>query len=139
MKFSPIISIMIGFTVTSVAVICIFILSIFILDNTNLFNSDIDAFNWFLIGSLFALLLGGFISTYFAKEKKRRYSVYTGLLLTIAFLISSTLAKIYDITNTGFMALIVVLFILVPLITGAGGYLGRFFGRNDQKENITNI
>ena len=136
MKLHPVISIIIGFTVASVAVICIFILSVSAFQ-VNILNSDIDAYNWFLVGSLFALLLGGFITTYFTKEKKRRYSVYTGLLLTVAFFVLSILAKIYDIHNTGFILMTIFLFILVPLITGAGGCLGGFFGRKNQKEPIT--
>ena len=133
MKFRPVISIMIGFTVTSVAVICIFILSISAF-HANILNSDIEAFNWFLIGSLFALLLGGFITIYFAKEKNKRYSVYTGLLLTAAFFILSTLTKISDIHNSGFIVVTITLIILVPVITGIGGYLGKLLERNHRNE-----
>lgn len=135
MKFRPVISIMLGFTTASVAVICIFILSSFILHNTNFFNSDIDVFNWFLIGSLFALLFGGFITTYVAKEKNKRYSVYTGLLLTAAFFILNTLTKISGIHNANFISLTMFLIILVPAITCIGGYLGKLLERNNQNKS----
>ena len=72
-KFHPIISILLGILSFFVFTTFIVIISLFAFKST-----------WFMPILLFiGIPLGGFIATYFAKDKKIRYGLYEGLLLAI--------------------------------------------------------
>jgi MFS family permease len=101
---------------------------IFILIVTYLFDSKIGPYGAFII-----IVIGGFIATYFAKERKIRYGLYVGI-------ISMAIAGISTIFMTNSTDIIISLLIgsLGIIIIGAvfgtiGGFLGKRIPKKETK------
>lgn len=107
MKFHPVISILLGI----MAAITIFGIT------TLAFNVTL----WTMLVAVPAsLIIGGFIATYFTKEKKRVYSVYVGAIIAVFMVISFGRSLEYDV-----IAYNLLLIVFIPLITSIGGYIGK--------------
>lgn len=108
MKFHPIISIILG---TIIAFII---------------GPLIAIFNPIFI-YIYPVLIGGFIATYFAKEKKTRYGIYVGIIIIILFGLPAFLVDISNYTNF----LLVSFFVIIP--AGIGGFLGKMTDENNRQ------
>ena len=120
MRFHPVLSIFFGFVAIFIAVI--------ILEGTlGSFSNSSPKETIFLIVSNLILIAGGFIATYFAKERKIRYGVYVGVMFAavIAILAIGRISLGY---NRFVMA--VFLLSLFSLMTGFGGFLEKMTEKN---------
>jgi len=109
---SPILTIIAGFVVVLLP------FGIFIL------SSDSFTGILFIIVSNFFLILGGFIATYFAKERKIRYGIYVGIGLIILYTLSYLFTKShlnYYLYNDSYWVL---------LFTFFGGFVGKITDKN---------
>ncbi len=107
-RFHPIISIFLGFII---ALVCSDLLMII----TGIVGSTSFGIINFVDG-IIPLVIGAFVTTFFAKEKKIQYAIYFGIILTILGLLSSYQRHIH--INTGLYIQIAVLIAVV---------LGYFF------------
>ena len=74
---------------------------------------------WTMIMAPISVLCGGFIATYFAKEKKMLYGIYAGVGIMS---INIFFALVYQFgTFTG----IIIVFFMTILFTGIGGFIGE--------------
>lgn len=89
------------------------------------------------MGTVISGLIGGFVATYFAKDKKIRYGIYEGIL---AVLVNITYAYLADFPEMSFglivfTALIFIFLLILPAIIG--GYFGKtlynHFKQNTEK------
>jgi MFS-type transporter involved in bile tolerance (Atg22 family) len=83
----------------------------------------IIAFAWMFlpIFGYMGPLVGGFLATYFAKEKKIMYGIYVGIIITIILVISARLEYLGNIDPL--FGLIIAFWIFLPAIIGS--YLGK--------------
>ena len=113
MKFHPVISIILGIIVT-----------------ITLFGILLPAFKAGTLDSVVVFLIicvfSGFVATYFAKEKKMRYGIYEGIIITI-FLICSVLA-------TQRPSIILIGLIFMWIFPAIGGFLGKMTDENNRKK-----
>ena len=91
MKFRPVISIALG-VVTAI----LFSYSVMFLFTIYAFNSSSESAG-FIPFLIFGFLIGGYIATNFAKDRKIRYSLYEGLILGVLIVILELFNQIYDI------------------------------------------
>jgi len=82
-------------------------------------------------GPLIGFPLGGFVTTYFAKDRKIRYGIYEGLLLAVVTSIGNPLLGYHDLN----IVFIVAIFTIYPLLTGTGGFIGKITDRH-LKQNV---
>lgn len=73
-------------------------------------------------------LIGGFVATYFAKDKKIRYGIYEGILAILIYITYTYLAYPSEFefgffNYFAFLALFLIFLLLLPAIIG--GYLGK--------------
>lgn len=115
MKFRPAISIFLGIVVT----ILIFGIAV-------LFFGEASGVLWFT--GFFAVTTGGFIATYFTKNKKIRYGLYVGIILTILMLILDLEDYNGDIGDS------ILFFVLFSVITCIGGFFGKITDKNKRQE-----
>lgn len=115
-KFNPIITILTGVIIT----ITLIYLGFAIINASNEFG---------MIGGLLlpvALIIGGFISTYFTEKKFIRYSIYEGLIVSLIFSIYLLIPMLND-TGLTYLHYIVTWSGLTILIT-LGACLGGISG-----------
>lgn len=114
MKFHPVISIILGFIVYEIV-----------------YQIAVHAFGIGLgIGTIlfyFALILGGFVATYFAEQKKIKYGIYEGIRIAIAVLVA-TLSFSESIS-----ARIILLIVTIIVFAWFGGAVAKRLTRNSQK------
>lgn len=114
MKFHPAISIILGLIISAI----LFAISIMTVNATSVEGNVVN---------ISTLMVGGFIATYFSRDKKIRYSIYMGLLLAV---LSSIIIYI-KISND--LAVIIPGLLYFPLIALMGGLLGKMKFSNIQK------
>ena len=114
-RFHPVISIILGFIVYEV----IYLTSI---QGFGLY-SGIGTVQFYV-----ALMLGGFIATYFSKEKKVQYGIYEGILIMIA-IVAATLG-FGETLNIQLS----IIFFTVFASTFFGGAIAKRITRNSQKQ-----
>jgi hypothetical protein len=117
MKFHPVISIILGI----ITGIILFIISI------KLFSGNVLA----EVASNFVIaIIGGFIATYFAKEKKIRYGIYVGIIFSVIFI---SIVALIPINYIYFLiALVGIIFeVLLPAVIG--GFIGKMTEENSRQ------
>lgn len=100
MRFHPFVSIILGFIVFEI------IYQI--------------ALEWFLLLIYVAMVLGGFIATYFAKKRKIEFGLYEGMCIIISILLFTVYYGLNVSLGIGFIFMALV----ILLITGLGGLIG---------------
>ena len=104
---------------------------IFILIALNLLGSTIGPYSNFII-----LVIGGFIATYFAKERKIRYGLYGG---TLSLLI--TAIPMIFMVNSFYIIISLLIGSIGIIIIGAvfgtiGGFIGKKIPKNKTAESM---
>lgn len=113
MKFHPVVSIILGFTVFFV---------LFILTALSHLNSGIYKFI-----AVISFLVGGFIAVYLTKEKKIRYGLYVGLLISLYFL-SFIISYSISVTDS-----LISFYLYILLFTCVGGFFGKMVDKKSRK------
>ena len=111
MKVHPVISIILG-------IITVFILPLIWSVFTGAAPIPIIVF-------VVAIVLGGFIATYFSKEKKMQYGIYEGIIIILIFIIPEALTHTTDID---ILSSLIGITLVVLLPVSIGGYLGKSIG-----------
>lgn len=111
MKFHPAISITLG-TIT------VFILPLILNVFTGVTPIPIIVF-------IVAIMLGGFIATYFSKENKMQYGIYEGIIIIAIFII---LAALTDTNDIDILSSLIGVTLVVILPVSIGSYLGKTAG-----------
>lgn len=117
MKVHPVISIILGI----IAGIILLIISIKLFSG----NTLVSAATNFAIS-----IIGGFIATYFAKEKKIRYGIYEGIILSIMFI---SLVSLIHTTYIYFLIALVGIIFEMLLPATIGGFIGKMTEGNNRK------
>ena len=111
MKFHPAISITLG-------IITVFILPPICSIFTGVTPIPIIVF-------IVAIMLGGFIATYFSKENKMQYGIYEGIIIIAIFII---LAALTDTNDIDILSSLIGVTLVVILPVSIGSYLGKTAG-----------
>lgn len=122
-RFSPLLAIIAGSAIgTSITVM----LSLIISNYPDSYY--LEAVN--IIIGVISFLIGGFISTLLAKEKKIQYGVYTGVIILIIGIIQTSI--------NNFPVVIHISKFIVYIISAAiGGYLAIFLAKHLKNKHIT--
>ena len=117
MKVHPGISIILGI----ITGIILFIISM------KLFSGNVLAG----ISSNFVIaIIGGFIATYFAKEKKIRYGIYVGIILSVIFI---SIVALIPINYIYFLIALVGIIFEMLLPATIGGFIGKITEENNRQ------
>ena len=117
MKVHPGISIILGI----ITGIILFIISM------KLFSGNVLA----SIASNFVIaIIGGFIATYFTKEKKIRYGIYVGIIFSAIFI---SIVALIPINYIYFLIALVGILFEVLLPATIGGFLGKMTDENNRQ------
>lgn len=129
MKFHPVISIFLGVIVSFI--LYLIALSVFGVIGWIGAFIIIPGSSWF--GTLLltiSYILGGFIATYLAKEKKIQYGVYTGVIILTIGIIQTSI--------NNFPVVIHISKFIVYIISAAiGGYLAVLLAKHLKTKHIT--
>lgn len=105
---------------------------IFILNVTLLIN-PINGIN----GSIIIIILGGFIATYLAKERKIRYGLYVGTLsMAIEGVYQIILMNIQFYFGISLLTLTLGIIIIGTVFGTIGGFLGKIMPKNETSESL---
>ena len=129
MKFHPILSIIIGVIASLILFIIAF--SVFGVSGWNSAFQAIQGASWF--GTLLLIVsysLGGFMATYFAKEKKIEYALYEGIFILLIFSILTVHNSSLDATKLLLLFSYASILLLLLAVTG-----GMFCQMIDEKFN----
>jgi putative membrane protein (TIGR04086 family) len=122
--FNPILTIIIGFVIST-------FFYYFLVGITRMYNPN-HPLTVFVIIALISNVFGGFIATFFAKEKKIQYGLYAGILI---FLSTIAMQLIYGTFHAMYYSLINMLVYL--LFASIGGFIGKMTD-NIERQNFKN-
>jgi uncharacterized membrane protein len=117
MKVHPVISIILGI----ITGIILLIISMKLFSGNALAAAATD----FIIS-----IIGGFIATYFAKEKKIRYGIYEGIILSVIFI---SIVALIPINYMYFLIALVGIIFEVLLPASIGGFIGKMTEENSRQ------
>ncbi len=123
MWYNPAISIILG----SVLIIVLFFSFVIIIGSN--FNNGIVS-NLFLIIGTLILFIGGFIGTYFAKDRKIRYGIYVGIIFAV---LEITAVISHGLVGYRGIFIVIFIFLLFLLFTGIGGFVAKMTERNNRQ------
>lgn len=122
MKFHPVISIFLGFIVSFI--LYLIALSVFgVIGWVGAFQA-LQGASWvgtFLL--IISYVLGGFIATYFAKEKKIQYALYEGIFILLIFGIMTVPNSYLDINKLPLFSYSGILLLLLAVTGGMFGHM----------------
>ncbi|MCE7697769.1 MAG: YrzE family protein, partial [Methanobacterium paludis] len=83
------------------------------------------------VAGVVALILGGFIATYFTKNKKISYGTYVGVILAVMLLILGL--------GTFTVNMSIGIFVFLLVITSVGGFFGKILAENNRQTFKTGL
>ncbi len=92
-------------------------------------------FDVVILSYVSALFIGGFISTFFAKEPKIRFGIYEGLCVSIIFILLLLMPMRNDtgVIYSDYLFVFGGAAILISLSAGIGGYIGKIAKNHFEK------
>jgi hypothetical protein len=123
MRYNPVISIILG----AVLIIVLFFSFVIIIGSN--FNNGVVSTVFLIIGTLI-LLGGGFIATYFAKDRKIRYGIYVGIIFAV---LEITAVISHGLVGYSGIFIVIFIFVLFLLLTGIGGFVAKMTERSNRQ------
>jgi len=128
-RFHPVISIIIGFVTSYIIFAIIFYFTL---------SGALDSVfpQMLTVANVCSLVIGGFIATYFAKEKKIRYGIYLGTIWVVS--IGGLIPNLFFAIPTSPSAIVntilrYIIFIMAPMI---GSYLAILITKHQKLKKI---